>query len=71
MPKMQVEKEFGRRVKTLREKQGLSVCKLAMMAGVSAGNLSRMETGHRGCGNAVTAKRIANALGKKLDDLLE
>ena len=56
-------------VRVWREHRGLSAAALAEMASVSAGYLSEMESGKK-AGSVDTLKRIAEALGVTIDDLV-
>ncbi|MFC9434533.1 helix-turn-helix domain-containing protein [Nocardia sp. NPDC057030] len=58
------------RIRSLRKARGWSLDNLAERAGISASQLSRIETGHRRLSlDQLTA--IAAALGKSLDELVE
>lgn len=56
-------------IRVWREHRGLSLSALAAAAGVGKGYLSQLETGERQ-GPTATLKRIAEALGVDLDDLV-
>lgn len=56
------------RVKVWREHRGLSATVLAREAGLAQSFLSQIETGKR-AGTVDTLRKIATALGIKLDDL--
>ena len=66
---MLVEK-LAKRIKGLREQQGLSQEALAAKAGVSRGYLARLEIG-RHDPTVGTVERLAKALRVKLTDLLK
>lgn len=57
------------KIRVWREHRGLSARALAAKAGITAAYLSQIETGARE-GGVDTLKRIANALGVSLDDLV-
>lgn len=59
---------FGRRVRTERQRRGLSVSALAAKAGVAHRIVYGLESGTRGC-HLDSAVRIADALGISLDGL--
>jgi transcriptional regulator with XRE-family HTH domain len=61
----------GERIRKLRERRGLTVRKLAEIAGVPVSTLSAVENGKReGQGlTLATARRIAQALGVTVDFL--
>lgn len=61
---------LGRRVRTLREDQGLSQRKLALMAGTNQTHLWQIETGRVNVGIDLLY-RIASALGVKVRELLD
>ena len=56
-------------VKEQRKKAGITQEKLAVMSGVSIGSVRRIEQ-NPGTGRGDTLKKIANALGCKIDDLI-
>jgi len=58
-----------RPIRVWREYRGLTVKALANEAGIAAAYLSQIETGKRD-GTVATMKRLADALGVSLDDLV-
>lgn len=58
---------FARRLAELRQAAGLTVYALAKLSGVNESNLYNMEAGRRNPSLDVLRK-LAAALGKKLDD---
>ena len=61
---------FGRRIRELRMKQGMTQEKLAECAGIDLSQLSRMENGH-GNPKFETLERIAGALKERSHELLD
>lgn len=61
--------DTGYRIKELRARRKLSIAKLAAKSGVSAGQITRIETGTRNLTEAV-AEKLANALDVEADWLL-
>lgn len=57
------------RIRSIRLAQGLTQEELATRAGLTPGQLSRLETGRRATMLMTTARRIAGALGVRIDDL--
>ncbi len=62
---------FGQRVRALRKQQGLSLNDLERHTGVNKGYLSQLEREAQRNPSVHIAKRIADALGLALDDLLD
>ena len=64
---------FGRRIRELRMKQGMTQEKLAECAGIDLSQLSRMEKKKNGHGNPKfeTLERIAGALKVRSHELLD
>lgn len=62
---------FGKCLREMRIKKGLSIRKLAQMAGVSNAYLSQVETGTRGVPSPRILKRLALPLGVAPSKLLE
>lgn len=58
----------GQRIRKARKKQDLSLNRLARLAGIDAGNLSRMERGLQDASLAMKC-RIATALALRVDEL--
>jgi transcriptional regulator with XRE-family HTH domain len=61
---------FGQRVRAIRQQQGLSLNDLEQRTGVNKGYLSQLEREAQRNPSVHIAKRIADALGLALDDLL-
>ena len=62
---------FGQRVRDIRKRLGLSLNDLERMTGVNKGYLSQLEREAQKNPSVHIAKRIADALGLGLDELLE
>jgi len=60
--------KLGKRLKTAREKAGLSQRQLANESGVSQGMISQIEAGHKE-GGIRTLEKLAEALGMRFEDL--
>lgn len=60
-------KQFGARLRILRDEAGLSQAELARRLKVNKQTISSWETGHR-TPNFVDVVRIASILGKNVDD---
>ena len=61
---------FGEKLRRLRESRSLSVNQLALYSGISAAQISRIETNKRGIPKPETIKKIASALKYSYEDLL-
>ncbi|MGB9866744.1 MAG: transcriptional repressor LexA [Bacillota bacterium] len=61
---------FGKYLKSLRERKGFSVRQLALLAGISNGYLSQVETGQRGTPSPEILKKLAKPLGVSYEELL-
>lgn len=57
-------------IKVIRRQKGMTQADLAEMLGVTPAAISRYESGER-IPDIVTAAKIANALGCKVDDLIK
>lgn len=66
-----MEENFGLYMKKLREERKFSVRQLALKAGVSAAQISRMETGERGTPRPETIKKLAIALNVDYEHLMK
>lgn len=66
-----MEENFGAYMKKLREERKFSVRQLAMKAGVSPAQVSRMETGDRGTPRPETIKKLAIALNVDYKHLMK
>jgi transcriptional regulator with XRE-family HTH domain len=62
---------FGQKVREIRKQRGLSLNDLERMTGVNKGYLSQLENEHQRNPSVHIAKRIAEALGLGLDELLD
>jgi transcriptional regulator with XRE-family HTH domain len=60
--KMESNQTFGEYLKQLRKKKGLTIKKLAELAGLSPSYLSRIERGERNIPNARFLKKLASPL---------
>lgn len=61
---------FGDTLKKLRESRSMSVNQLALYSGISAAQISRIETNKRSNPKPETIKKIASALRYSYEDLL-
>ena len=66
----QIEKEFGGRVRSLRESAGLSSREFALMVGRSKAYIIQLENGHRNV-SLDTIERIAAGLDISVSDLFK
>jgi transcriptional regulator with XRE-family HTH domain len=66
----EVDKQLGARIRVVRASAGLTQERLAERLGVETLSVSRFETGRRGV-SIPTLFRIADALGVKVQDLLD
>ena len=57
---------IGKRIKEIRESRNIEARELALLAGIDAANLSRIENGKYSVGIDILSK-IATVLGKKID----
>ncbi|HOX27288.1 MAG TPA: helix-turn-helix transcriptional regulator [Candidatus Krumholzibacteria bacterium] len=62
---------FGQRVREIRKRLGLSLNDLEQRTGVNKGYLSQLENENQRNPSVHIAKRIADALGLGLDELLD
>ena len=67
----EISAEFGRLVKRLREKRGLSYHQLATETGISASYLLRLENGDRRSPSLKVAFALANVLDMSIEQLKE
>jgi transcriptional regulator with XRE-family HTH domain len=65
------ENSFGSYLKKIREQKGYSVNQLAIYSKVSAAQISRIETGHRGPPKPETIQKLARGLKKPYPQLME
>ena len=65
----QKRQALGKRIREVRDEQGLSQSQLALMIGSSKSHICRIETGRVGVG-IDDLGRIADALGSSVRDLL-
>jgi transcriptional regulator with XRE-family HTH domain len=61
--------DYGKRIKQLREKAGMTQADLGKALGVTHSAISLIESGDRGL-NVETADKIAQALGVSLVELI-
>ncbi|MCZ8513466.1 helix-turn-helix transcriptional regulator [Paenibacillus filicis] len=64
------EHGFGKYLRDLREERHISINQLAFYSGVSAPQISRIETGTRGVPKPDTIRKLANALKASYDDMM-
>lgn len=62
---------LGRKIQHYRERSGLTLRELADRSGVSRTVLSRLETGERDDLKVSSFRKIAQALGRSLDDFFD
>lgn len=63
--------EFGTYLRKLRENRKMSINQLALYSGVSAPQISRVETGSRGVPKPETIKKLALALNVDYENLMQ
>lgn len=68
---MSCESDFGNYIKTHRLQKGLGVNQLAHYSGVSAAQISRIETGKRGVPKPDTIKKLSKALKVDYAELMK
>ena len=68
---MSNNQNLSKNVKRLREAKGLSQEKLARLADVANNTLIKMETGENKNPTLETLKKVAQALGVSVDDLIK
>lgn len=66
-----VSGNYGALIKYLREQKGYSLKEMEEMTGVSAGYISRMETGERKAPSIPIVQLLADALDVELTELLD
>lgn len=66
MEKQNDRQRIGKRIAELRKVKGLTQAKLAELAGLTSGNIARIETGKHSTGIDILSK-IASALDAKID----
>jgi len=59
-------KRIGEQIKKIREEKKIEACQLALMTGIDASNICRIEQGKHSVGIDILS-RIANALGYKIE----
>jgi transcriptional regulator with XRE-family HTH domain len=62
---------IAKNIKKYREKQGISQDKLSKLAGVTLHTITKIESGATPDPRIETVKKIADALGISVDDLLK
>ena len=68
---MSNNQNLSKNIKRLREAKGLSQEKLARLANVANNTLIKMETGENQNPTLETLKKVAQALGVSVDDLIK
>lgn len=71
MGKRVISSNFGSLLKYLREQKGYSLKEMEEKTGVSAGYISRMETGERKAPSIPIVQLLADALDVELTELLD
>jgi transcriptional regulator with XRE-family HTH domain len=66
-----VNPNFGKMVKVLRGKRGLSLKQMKEMTGISESYINRLERGFRECPSFPIIEKLASALGVDPTELLE
>ncbi|WP_175638342.1 helix-turn-helix domain-containing protein [Metabacillus schmidteae] len=66
-----INKNFGRMLKYLRTKQGLSLRQIREMTGISESYVNRLENNGRLCPSYPVIEKLASALSVEPTDLLE
>lgn len=66
-----MEQSFGAALKRLREEKGMTIQQLAIAAGISGAQISRIENGLRGIPKPATLRKIAEATGTSYEALME
>jgi transcriptional regulator with XRE-family HTH domain len=61
---------FGKHLKEIREAKSISINQLAQSSGVSAPQISRIETGSRGTPKAETIRKLSEALQVPFEDMM-
>jgi len=69
MPK--TKSTIGKNIKKYREKLGISQDKLSKLAGITLHTITKIECGATPDPRIETVKKIADALGVRVDDLLK
>jgi len=62
---------IAKNIKKYREKKGISQDKLSKLAGVTLHTITKIESGVTSDPRIETVKKIADALGVSVDDLLK
>jgi HTH-type transcriptional regulator, competence development regulator len=63
--------EFGEYIRSLRKKKDITINQLSLYSGISASQLSRIESGKRGIPKPPTIEKLANALKVDYAELME
>lgn len=66
-----MKQAFGDYMKQLRESKGLTINQLALAAGISGSQISRIENGLRGVPKPTTLRKIAEATGTAYEELMD
>jgi len=62
---------IAKNIKKYREKKGISQDKLSKLAGITLHTITKIESGATPDPRIETVKKIANALGISVDDLIK
>jgi transcriptional regulator with XRE-family HTH domain len=62
---------IAKNIKKYREKKGISQDKLSKLAGITLHTITKIESGATPDPRIETVKKIANALGVSVDDLIK
>jgi transcriptional regulator with XRE-family HTH domain len=62
---------IAKNIKKYREKKGISQDKLSKLAGITLHTITKIESGATSDPRIETVKKIANALGVSVDDLIK
>lgn len=63
--------EFGEYIRNLRKKKDITINQLSLYSGISASQLSRIESGKRGVPKPPTIEKLAHALKVEYSELME
>jgi transcriptional regulator with XRE-family HTH domain len=62
---------MAKNIKKYRDKKGISQDKLSKLAGITLHTITKIESGATSDPRIETVKKIANALGVSIDDLIK
>ena len=68
---LKTKSTIGKNIKKYREKLGISQDKLSKLAGITLHTITKIECGATPDPRIETVKKIADALGVSVDDLLK